>query len=302
MNESHLQLVRMAAFAAAVGFASVLERVRPHAGQGGSVRTNVGLWAVDAVVLGAVCGGCACAVGSWAAARGVGVLNVLAAPLWMAVPVTVVGLDLVSYGWHRANHGVPLLWRFHSVHHADPRFTASTGLRFHPGELLLSLPVRLVAIVALGAPAVAIVAFEACFAVANFFEHGDIDLPLGLERAVDRVVVTPALASLPSHARARRPRPQLRHHPRRLGPAARNVPRELVGGAGGRGLEGSGRAARSLCRAAAPAATAAGALGCPAHQALAQRNARGEVDRRPGHRERAVDQRRDRRPASRSGR
>ena len=192
----------MAAFAGAVALAVLLERLRPHAGSGGSLRTNVGLWAVDAVVLGAVCGGCACAVGSWAAARGVGLLNVMIAPLWVAVPITVVGLDLVSYGWHRANHGVPVLWRFHSVHHADPRFTVSTGLRFHPGELLLSLPVRLVAVVALGAPPVAIVAFEACFAVANFIEHGDIDLPLGLERALDRVVVTPALHRF-HHTRAR---------------------------------------------------------------------------------------------------
>jgi sterol desaturase/sphingolipid hydroxylase (fatty acid hydroxylase superfamily) len=185
--------MRMAAFAGAVALAVSLERLRPHTGGGGSVRTNVGLWAVDAVVLGAVCGGCACAVGSWAAARSFGLLNVWGAPLRVAVPVTVVGLDLVSYLWHRANHGVPVLWRFHSVHHTDARFTASTALRFHPGELLLSLPVRLVAVVVLGATPVAIVAFEACFAVANFIEHGDIDLPLGLERAVDRVVVTPAL-------------------------------------------------------------------------------------------------------------
>ena len=193
MTESGLQLVRMTAFVAAVVSASVLERVRPHTGQGGSVRTNLGLWAVGALAVGAVCGGCACVAGTWAASRGVGLLNAMAAPNWLAVPVTVLGLDLVSYGWHRANHVVRFLWRFHSVHHSDRRFTASTGLRFHPGELLLSLPLRLLGVVALGAPPVAIVAFEACFAVANFFEHADIDLPLGLEGAMDRVVVTPAL-------------------------------------------------------------------------------------------------------------
>jgi sterol desaturase/sphingolipid hydroxylase (fatty acid hydroxylase superfamily) len=193
VSESGLQIVRMTAFVAAVGLASVLERVRPHAGQGGSVRTNVALWAIGALLVGVVCGGCACVVGRWAAARRIGVLNVLSMPLWVGVPVTVVGLDLVSYCWHRANHTVPLLWRFHSVHHSDPRFTASTGLRFHPGELLLSLPLRLLAIVALGAAPVAIVAFEACFAVANFVEHADLDLPLAFERAIGRVVVTPAL-------------------------------------------------------------------------------------------------------------
>ena len=193
MSETEFQLLRAAAFTLAVGLAVALERMRPHMRRPGSLRTNVSLWAVDAALLGAVCGGCACAVARWASAAGVGALNAVAAPLWIAVPVTVASLDLVSYLWHRANHTVPALWRFHAVHHSDPIFTASTALRFHPGELLLSLPVRLVAVVLLGAPAVAIVVFEALFAFANFFEHADIDLPLDGERVVDRVVVTPAL-------------------------------------------------------------------------------------------------------------
>jgi sterol desaturase/sphingolipid hydroxylase (fatty acid hydroxylase superfamily) len=79
------------------------------------------------------------------------------------------------------------------VHHSDPSFTVSTGLRFHPGELLLSLPVRLLAIVILGVPAAGVLVFEVLFTCANLVEHGDIDLPLALERAVDGVFVTPAL-------------------------------------------------------------------------------------------------------------
>jgi sterol desaturase/sphingolipid hydroxylase (fatty acid hydroxylase superfamily) len=156
---------------------------------------------VNGVVMGTVCGACACAVARWAAAGGIGVLNATGASLWVAIPTTVLALDLVSYGWHRANHVLPALWRLHRVHHSDQTFTVSTALRFHPGELVLSLPLRLLAVVVLGAPALGVVAFEALFAVSNLVEHGDIDLPLPLERAVDGVLVTPALHRF-HHSRA----------------------------------------------------------------------------------------------------
>jgi sterol desaturase/sphingolipid hydroxylase (fatty acid hydroxylase superfamily) len=102
-------------------------------------------------------------------------------------------LDIVSYGWHRANHRVAFLWRFHQVHHSDLSFTVSTGVRFHPGELLLSLPTRLAAVAAVGAPPVAVVIFEVVFTLGNLFEHGNISLPLQLERQIARLLVTPAL-------------------------------------------------------------------------------------------------------------
>ena len=79
------------------------------------------------------------------------------------------------------------------MHHSDAEFTVSTGVRFHPGELLLSLPIRLVAVAALGPSALAVVAFEVIFTIANLVEHGDIDLPLAIERRFGRVCVTPAL-------------------------------------------------------------------------------------------------------------
>ncbi len=193
MSEAEFQLVRAGAFVVALGLAASLERWRPHTRSHGSLSANAGLWVVNAVVMGSVCGACACRVAGWAAQSGVGVLNVTAIPLWVAIPTTVLGLDFVSYLWHRANHTVSALWRFHRVHHSDLTFTASTALRFHPGELILSLPVRLLTVVLLGAPAVAVVAFEALFAVANFIEHGDINLPLRFERRVGTVLVTPAL-------------------------------------------------------------------------------------------------------------
>src|SRR5262249_56613757 len=110
-----------------------------------------------------------------AAGMGFGVLNVVAAPGWLAVAASVLLLDLVSYGWHRANHAFGLLWRFHRVHHSDVTFTVSTALRFHPGELLLSLPVRLLAVFALGVPVAAVLVFELAFTLANLLEHVDVD-------------------------------------------------------------------------------------------------------------------------------
>jgi sterol desaturase/sphingolipid hydroxylase (fatty acid hydroxylase superfamily) len=190
------QLVRAGAFALALAAAATAQRLAPHARHRGSLRVNAALWALDAAIVGLVCGACALTAADWAARRGLGLANALAAPWWVAMPVGVLGLDFASYFWHRANHEVAALWRFHRVHHSDPSFTVSTGLRFHPGELLLSLPVRLLAVVLLGAPAAGVLAFEAVFAFANLIEHGDIDLPPRLERGVGRLVVTPALHRL----------------------------------------------------------------------------------------------------------
>lgn len=193
MTEAEFQLVRGAAFLGALALAGGLQRLLPHARLHGSWRTNGVLWAVNLVVMGTVCGACACTVARWAAAHGVGLLNLTATPALVALPVTIVALDLVSYGWHRANHRVRLLWRFHRVHHSDPTFTVSTALRFHPGELVLSLPLRLVAIAVLGAPVAAVACFETLFAVANLVEHGDIRFPAALERRLAALCVTPAL-------------------------------------------------------------------------------------------------------------
>jgi sterol desaturase/sphingolipid hydroxylase (fatty acid hydroxylase superfamily) len=193
MTEEQFQIVRAVAFALAMVFAFALQRQLPHAPMRGSWRVNVGLWGINLAVLGGVCGACACTVSRWAAVHHLGLLHVLHVPPWFAWPITIVGLDSVSYLWHRANHRVAVLWRFHRVHHSDLSFTVSTGVRFHPGELLLSLPLRLTAIALLGAPVVAVVMFEALFTVANLVEHGNINFRPGLERWLARLLVTPAL-------------------------------------------------------------------------------------------------------------
>jgi len=202
MSETEFQLLRGGGVTVALALALVAQRWSPHARSAGSWRTNGMFWALDAAIMATVCGACACAVARWAGTHGVGLFHALAAPRWVAVLGTIAALDLVSYTWHRANHVVPMLWRFHQVHHSDPTFTVSTAMRFHPGELLLSLPLRLVTVAAVGASPLAVVAFEVVFAFANLFEHGDINLPRRAERRFERLCITPALHRL-HHSRKR---------------------------------------------------------------------------------------------------
>ena len=193
MTDGQVQLVRAGTFASALAIALLLQRLSPHARLRGSWSVNGALWLVDAIIVGALCGACAFSAARWAAARHLGLLHWMGTRAWPTVPATVLALDLVSYGWHRANHRVPVLWRFHQVHHSDPTFTVSTGLRFHPGELVLSLPVRIAAVVAIGASAAGVILFEALFTLANLVEHGDIAVARRIEDGLGRFLVTPAL-------------------------------------------------------------------------------------------------------------
>ncbi len=193
MTEFEFQVIKSVGFVTALILAVAIQRFRPHRTLAGSWRANTGLWATNALLLGLVCGGCACAVSLWASRGGVGLLNRGEVPSAVAIALSVIGLDLVSYFWHRANHLVPFLWRFHQAHHSDAQYTVTTALRFHPGELLLALPVRLLAVAALGVPLLGVIVFEVVFAFANFWEHGNIDLSHRVEQGLARVVITPAL-------------------------------------------------------------------------------------------------------------
>lgn len=205
MTEAEFQTVRGVGFVLAAALAIGLQRFRPGEAETVARPLNLALWLLNGVTISAMCGACACAVATWAERNHFGLLSRSSMPPLASVPVVVLGLDLVSYGWHRANHRLPVLWRFHQVHHSDTSLTVSTATRFHPGELLLSLPIRLAAVAVLGAPAVAVAIFEVVFAFANLFEHGNIRLPSASERRGARVVVTPSL-----HRRHHANREQLR--------------------------------------------------------------------------------------------
>lgn len=196
MGESEFLVMRGAGFVFALALAVALEHWVPYATMRSSLRVNLTLWASNALLVGLVCGVCACTVALWGEAHGFGLLRHLAVAPGPAIALSVLVLDGVSYGWHRANHVIPLLWRFHQVHHSDATFTATTALRFHPGEVLLSLPLRLAVVALVGVPVAAIALFELVFAIANFVEHANIRLPAGFERGMARVFVTPALHRL----------------------------------------------------------------------------------------------------------
>ena len=110
-------------------------------------------------------------------------------------------LDLLIYWWHRANHVVPLLWRFHAVHHYDRFLDTTTAVRFHAGEVLLSAAARAAIIVLLAFPLSSVLVFETLLLLATLFHHSNLRLPPGLERALSRLVVTPSIHWVHHHRR-----------------------------------------------------------------------------------------------------
>ncbi len=127
----------------------------------------------------------------FAAARGWGLFNQAGLPLWAAFLASVVLLDLAIYLQHVMFHAVPALWRVHRMHHADLDFDVTTGARFHPVEIALSMLIKFAVIAALGAPAAAVVVFEVLLNATAMFNHGNLRLPLALDRALRIFVVTP---------------------------------------------------------------------------------------------------------------
>jgi sterol desaturase/sphingolipid hydroxylase (fatty acid hydroxylase superfamily) len=124
-------------------------------------------------------------------ARGWGLFHLVALPTWIAVVVSVVLLDLAIYLQHVLFHAVPVLWRLHRMHHADLAFDVTTGFRFHPIEILLSMLLKLAVIAAFGIPAVAVLIFEVLLNATSMFNHGNVRIADKLDLILRWVVVTP---------------------------------------------------------------------------------------------------------------
>lgn len=123
--------------------------------------------------------------------NGWGLLNQFDLPLWAALALSVLALDLVIYLQHVMFHAVPLFWRLHRMHHADLDIDVTTGARFHPGEIVFSMVIKLATVAALGPPAVAVVVFEVLLNATSMFNHSNVRLPLPLDRVLRWIVVTP---------------------------------------------------------------------------------------------------------------
>jgi len=123
--------------------------------------------------------------------RGWGMFNVYEVPGWFAILASVVIMDFVIWLQHVMVHAIPLLWRLHRMHHADLDFDVTTGSRFHPIEIFLSMGIKFATILLLGPPAVAVVIFEVVLNATAMFNHGNVRLPLALDRVLRMVLVTP---------------------------------------------------------------------------------------------------------------
>lgn len=121
-------------------------------------------------------------------------------PVWWNMALDLVVLDFWIYAWHRMNHVVPFLWRFHEVHHLDEMLDTTTGLRFHFGEVALSSMVRAGVIWVLGVPIGTVVIFETLIVLMALFQHSNVKLPPAIERALSYVIVTPSIHWLHHHA------------------------------------------------------------------------------------------------------
>jgi len=126
-----------------------------------------------------------------AASQGWGLLNYYALPGWAALIVGVVLLDLAIYLQHVMFHAVPVLWRLHRMHHADLDLDVTSGARFHPVEILLSMLIKFAVIAALGVPPAAVVVFELLLNATSMFNHGNVRLAAALEPALRWLLVTP---------------------------------------------------------------------------------------------------------------
>jgi len=152
---------------------------------------NFGLIAVDTVVVKLLLPAGAFGVALWTESNGYGLLNNIDISPLAATVVTVIVLDMIIYWQHRLFHVVPVFWRLHQVHHADRDIDVSTGLRFHPVEILISMLIKFAAVIALGAPAAAVVLFEVILNGMAMFNHGNIRLPKALDSLIRLLFVTP---------------------------------------------------------------------------------------------------------------
>lgn len=129
----------------------------------------------------------------WTTANQFGLLRQFTLSPWLAVCLAILLLDFWTYWWHRLNHAVPFLWRFHRVHHSDPTMDVSTGVRFHTGELLLSWFARLAVVPLLGVSLVQLALYESLLLPIVLFHHSNLRLPRWLDYGLLALVVTPAM-------------------------------------------------------------------------------------------------------------
>jgi len=154
---------------------------------------NLGLGTINAVALGLLAAPLLRWATMWAEAWGIGLARVLPLPEAAAIGLALVAFDGWMYLWHRANHVVPLLWRFHRLHHSDAAMDATTTVRFHPGELAISTLLRLAVLPVLGLRIEQLLVYEVVLFPVILFHHSNVRFPEKIDRVVRTILVTPAM-------------------------------------------------------------------------------------------------------------
>ena len=192
---AHEPWIRISFFVGILIVMALWEQLAPKrnrvAGRGGRWISHLGISLINTAAVRLLLPATAVGMAIIAENAGWGLLNRYPAPYWLQLAAGVVVLDLAIYLQHVMFHAVPMLWRLHRVHHADLDFDVTTGIRFHPFEILLSMLIKYAAIVAFGTPATAVLIFEVLLNATSMFNHGNVRLPRALDRWLRLLVVTP---------------------------------------------------------------------------------------------------------------
>jgi len=187
--------IRLSVFASVFAIMAVVEALWPRKQrtQPRTTRwfTNIGVVVVDSITVRLIFPIVAVGVAIYAHKNGWGLLNLIAMPYWFKVLISAILLDMAIYWQHVASHKVPMFWRVHRMHHVDRDIDVSTGTRFHPIEIVLSMLYKMAIILLLGPAAFGVFLFEVLLNGSAMFNHANVRLPLWLDRIIRVLFVTP---------------------------------------------------------------------------------------------------------------
>lgn len=191
----HEQIIRLACFFGVFFLMVLLEILIPRRALTVSKlqrwTSNIGIVVIDTLIVRLLFPAAVVGVALFAQNHGWGLFNYYHAPLWLSAIVSIIILDLSIYTQHVILHYVPWLWRVHRMHHADLDIDVTTGIRFHPIEIVLSLFIKFGVVCLLGAPIIGVIIFEVLLNATSMFNHSNIKLPLTLDKILRCITVTP---------------------------------------------------------------------------------------------------------------
>lgn len=195
MIQSGAENIRLMAFISLFVLLAVAELAWPRRGLRVSKlhrwRANLGMVVLDSLLVRVLVPMLPFGMAVLAESRGWGLFNSVRVGFWPGFVASMVVLDLVIYWQHRLFHRLPLFWRLHRVHHTDLDIDVTTGNRFHPLEIIISLGIKLVAVLLLGAPSAAVVSFEILLNACSMFNHANLGIPVAVDRWLRLILVTP---------------------------------------------------------------------------------------------------------------